>query len=183
MPALPVFAGTRPYQTIPFQWSDHILSTDGQVSHREFLHDGADDPRRRFAESLLDAVGLTGSIVVYTGYEENRLRELEEALPEFASRLPQVRARLFDLHPVIKAHIYDPNFHGSFSIKTVLPALVPHLGYDDLEIGDGLLASLAYEELRDPSTPVDRAAELRANLLAYCRRDTEAMLELFQALR
>jgi hypothetical protein len=62
-----------------------------------------------------------------------------------------------------------PAFHGPFSIKAVLPALVPHLGYDDLEIGDGLLASLAYEELRDPSTSPDRAAALRTNLLAYCR--------------
>jgi len=182
MPALPVFAGTRPYQVIPFQWSDHVLAADGQVSHQEFLHDGPDDPRRRFAGSLLDAVGRVASVVVYTGYEEFCLRELEAALPEFASRLAHVRARLFDLHPVIKAHIYDPAFHGSFSIKTVLPALVPHLGYDDLEIGDGLLASLAYEELRDPGTSSNRSAQLRAHLLGYCQRDTEALLELFRAL-
>jgi len=51
---------------------------------------------------------------------------------------------------------------------------VPHLGYDDLEIGDGLLASLAYEELRDPNASHNRAAVLRVNLLASCRRDTEA---------
>ena len=65
----------------------------------------------------------------------------------------------------------------------MLPALVPHLGYDDLDIRDGLLASLAYEELRDPATSPNRAADLRASLLAYCRRDTEAMVELFRALR
>lgn len=183
MPALPVFAGTRPYQAIPFQWSDHVLSTDERVSHREYLHDGPDDPRRRFAESLLDAVGLEGSVVVYSSYEKYCLRELEAVLPEFASRLAQLRARLFDLHPVIKAHVYDPAFHGSFSIKAVLPALVPHLGYDDLEIGDGLLASLAYEELRDPGTAADRAAVLRASLQLYCQRDTEALIELFKTLR
>jgi hypothetical protein len=183
MPALPVFPGTRPYQTIPFQWSGHVLSVDGGVSHRDYLHEGRDDPRRRFAEALLDTVGCAGSIVVYSGYEEQCLRELEVALPSQAPRLAQLRTRLFDLHPVIKAHIYDPNFHGSFSIKAVLPALVPHLGYDDLEIGDGLVASLAFEELRDPGTSAERTAELRANLLAYCKRDTEAMLELFRALR
>jgi len=137
MPALPVFAGTRPYQSIPFQWSDHVLSIDERVSHREYLHDGPDDPRRRFAESLLDAVGVVGSVVVYSGYEKDCLRELETVFPEFASRLAPLRARLFDRHPVIKAHIYDPAFHGSFSIKSVIPALVPHLSYDDLEIGDG----------------------------------------------
>jgi hypothetical protein len=69
------------------------------------------------------------------------------------------------------------------SIKAVLPALVPRLGYDDLEIGGGLLASLAYEELRSASTPAAPAAELRSNLFNYCRRDTEAMLALFRALR
>ena len=76
-----------------------------------------------------------------------------------------------------------PVSNGSLSIKTVFPALVPPLGYDDLEIGNGLVASLAYWELRDPSTLRDWSAELRANLLAYCRRDTEAMLEMFMALR
>jgi Domain of unknown function(DUF2779) len=179
MPALPVFAGTRPYQTIPFQRSNHVLSTDRRVSHSEFLHDGRDDPRRLFVETLLAAAGDGGSVLVYSGYEEACLRGLEAALPDLALRLAQLRARLFDLHPVIRAHIYDPAFHGSFSIKTVLPALAPHLGYDDLEIGDGLLASLAYEELRDPNTSSVRAAELRANLLAYCGRETEAMQNCF----
>jgi hypothetical protein len=183
MPALPVFAGTRPYEAIPFQWSDHVLTTDERVSHAEYLHDGPDDPRRRFTESLLDAVGLVGSVVVYSDYEKRCLRELEMVLPEFAARLAHLRTRLFDLHPVIKTHIYDPAFHGSFSIKAVLPALVPHLSYDDLEISDGLLASLAYEKMRDPNTSADRAAALRATLLPYCRRDTEALIELFKALR
>ena len=108
MPALPLFVGTRPYQTIPFQWSDHVLSESGQVSHSEFLHDSQGDPRRRFAESLLDAMGTVGSVVVYSGYEERCLRELEAALPNLASRLARLRARLFDLHPVIKTHVYDP---------------------------------------------------------------------------
>jgi predicted RecB family nuclease len=181
-PALPVFVGTRPYETMPFQWSDHILSEDGRVRHREFLHDGSDDPRRRFAESLLGAASTGGSIVVYSSYEGTRLRELEALFPDLALSLARLRARLFDLLPMVRMHVYDEAFHGSFSIKAVLPALVPHLGYDDLEIADGLLASLAYEELREGITPADRAAELRANLLAYCRRDTEAMLELFKAL-
>jgi predicted RecB family nuclease len=182
-PALPVFVGTRPYQTIPFQWSDHVLSEDGQMIHHEFLHEGSDDPRRPFAESLLEVASAGGSVVVYSSYEGTRLRELEALFPDLTPGLAQIRARLFDLLPVVRTHVYDEAFHGSFSIKAVLPALVPHLDYNDLEIGGGLLASLAYEELRKPSTPANRTAELRANLLAYCRRDTEAMLELFKRLR
>lgn len=183
MPTLPIFVGTRPFETIPFQWSDHVLSADGQLSHREFLYDGTDDPRTAFAESLLEATADAGSVVVYSGYEAARLRDLEAARPVLARPLAQLRGRLLDLHPVIKKHVYDPAFHGSFSIKTVLPALVPDLGYGDLDIVGGELASLAYEELRKPDTAADRRAQLRANLLAYCRRDTEAMVALFRTLR
>jgi len=91
MPALPVFVGTRPYQTIPFQWSDHVLLADGQVSHHEFLHEESDDPRRPFAESLLATANEGGSIVVYSGYEGRCLRELETELPDLAPDLEKLR--------------------------------------------------------------------------------------------
>lgn len=73
--------------------------------------------------------------------------------------------------------------HGSFSLKAVLPALVPDLGYDDLEIADGVQASIAYEEMACPNTSPDRRDLLRASLLSYCERDTEAMVRLFETLR
>ncbi|HEY5475189.1 MAG TPA: DUF2779 domain-containing protein, partial [Tepidiformaceae bacterium] len=50
-PCLPIFAGTRPYQAQPFQWSDHVLHADGSLDHYEFLADGTADPRRAFAET------------------------------------------------------------------------------------------------------------------------------------
>jgi hypothetical protein len=180
---LPLYPGTRSYQTIPFQWSDHILNREGEILHREFLHEGRDDPRRRFAETLLEAVEGQGSIVVYSGYEDMCLAALESALPDLSTRLRAVRSRLFDLLPVVRKHVYDPRFHGSYSIKTVLPALVPELGFDDLTIKEGSLASIAYAEIQAPGTPPERIVELRTALRAYCKRDTEAMLELFNILR
>lgn len=182
-PALPLYPGTRPYQIIPFQWSDHILGADGQLWHREYLHDGRGDPRRRFAETLLEAAAGEGSIVVYSGYESSRLAALAAELPDLAPNLEALRARLFDLLPVIRNHVYDPRFHGAFGIKTVLPVLVPELGYDDLAIQDGGLAPMAYAEIVAPETPAEKVNELRSALLAYCKRDTEAMLELFKLLR
>ena len=50
MPPIPLYEGTRPYQTIAFQWSLHTIGGDGALSHREFLAQGDKDPRRRFAE-------------------------------------------------------------------------------------------------------------------------------------
>ncbi|MEA2625796.1 MAG: hypothetical protein QOD06_1841 [Candidatus Binatota bacterium] len=183
MPAIPLYAGTRPYETIPFQWSDHVLDARGELSHREYLHDGDGDPRRRFAETLIEALGAEGAIVVYTAYEERCIRALEQALPDLAPALAAVRGRLFDIHRVIRSHVYEPAFNGSFSLKAVLPALVPGLGYDDLAIRDGRLASVTYGEIVRGESADGRRAELRDQLLAYCQRDTLAMLELYRTLR
>jgi len=182
-PALPLYPGTHPYQMIPFHCSDHILDADGGLSHREFLHPGFNDQGRQFAESLLETVRRKGSIITYGTFEATRLKELVELLPGLAPALQRARKRIIDLYPLIRRHIYDPEFHGSFSIKSVLPALVPELGYDDLEIAEGNAASLAYAEIQDPGTPPERIAELRDALLAYCKRDTLAMVELFRLLR
>jgi Domain of unknown function(DUF2779) len=182
-PPLPLYPGTRPYQAIPFQWSDHILNREGEILHRQFLHEGRDDPRCRFAETLLQTLEGQGSIIVYSGYEDMCLARLEIALPNLTTRLREVRSRLFDLLPVVRRHVYDPRFHGSYSIKAVLPALVPGLGYEDLAIKEGSLASIAYAEILAPGTPLERVMELRTALRAYCKRDTEAMVELYRLLR
>ena len=183
-PALPLYAGTRPYQVIPFQWSDHIITGDGELRHEEFLYDGFDDPREPFARSLLKALGSRGSIVVYSSYEATRIRELAEALPDLSNDLlALLEGRIVDLLALVRNHCYHPEFHGSFSIKSVLPALVPDLGYSDLEISDGGQASAAYAEMVRPETPADRRGLLRESLLAYCKRDTEAEVRLFETLR
>lgn len=183
-PALPLYVGTRPYQAIPFQWSDHIMGRGGTLTHREFLHDGAGDPRGPLAMSLLETLGTSGSIVVYSGFEEARIRELAKALPRLsADLLALLDGRIVDLLPLVREHCYHPDFHGSFSLKDVLPALVPALGYCDLAITDGQAASLAYAEIIRPETSDDRRKQLRADLLSYCGRDTEAMVRLVERLR
>jgi CRISPR/Cas system-associated exonuclease Cas4 (RecB family) len=182
-PALPLYAGTKPYQIIPFQWSVHVLNRDGAVMHREYLHDDRTDPRRPFAKRLLETVGKKGSIVVYSSFEATRLRDLGESSKDLAPQLARVRERIIDLLPLIRDHIYDPEFHGSFSLKSVAPVLVPDLSYDGLEIADGGAASLAYAEMEVAETSDERRAELRAALLVYCKRDTEALVRLFKLLR
>lgn len=183
-PALPLFVGTRPFQQVPFQWSDHVLHRGGRLEHREYLHTLPTDPRRDVAESLIRALGDQGPIVVYSGFEERIIRSLAEELPECRDRLlPLVEARIVDLLELIKAHYYHPEFRGSFSIKGVLPALIDDLDYKDLEIREGGQAAVAYVELIDENAPEDRRAKVAEALRAYCRRDTEAMVRLFHRLR
>lgn len=181
-PAIPVFPGTGPFEQVPFQWSDHVLEPDGSVRHHEFLHDEGVDPRRAFAESLLAATADAASLVVYSSFEADVLSALAAQLPDLADALRARRDRIVDLLPLVRDHSYHPALRGSFSIKRVLPAFVPGLGYDDLAIRDGLTASLSHAILIDPALDPERRATLRAQLLAYCGRDTEAMLALYRAL-
>ena len=182
-PAPPIYPRTRPYQVIPFQWSLHIRDSAGNLSHHSFLPDGDDDPREAFVLSLLDTIEPHGTIAVYTGFEQSRLRELANTFPQYSDRLMGLCGRMLDLHAVIRDHYYHPGFHGSYSIKAVLPAVVPDLGYDDLEIQEGGHASVAFARIISPETGESERRRLRRALLDYCQRDTEAMVCIMDALR
>lgn len=182
--ALPRFAGTRPWTQLPVQFSAHIEAPDG-VRHRAFLVQGAEDPRPALIEELLDACAGDGTVLAwYAPFESGRLKELAEAFPDRAAELEALRARLVDLLPVVREHVYHPDFGGSFSLKGVLPALVPGLGYDDLAIRNGgaAMAALARLVTDDGMAAADRDV-LRRDLLAYCERDTWAMVRLLARLR
>ncbi len=183
-PALPRFAGTRPFQQVPFQWSDHVLQRDGTLEHRGYLHLEDTDPREPLVESLVRSLGKEGPIVVYSGFEERIIRSLAEDLGEWREDLLAiVESRIVDLLELIRSHYYHPQFRGSFSIKDVLPALIEDLDYQDLEIREGVQAATAFVEMIDPETAKARSIALQNALSAYCYRDTEAMVRLFQKLR
>ncbi len=182
-PALPRFVGTRPFQQVPFQWSDHVILPDGREDHREFLHVDDSDPREHLVESLLKSLGTEGPIVVYSGFESRIVNTLADEMPEWREPLLHVAGRMVDLLELIRTHYYHPEFHGSFSIKDVVPALIEDLAYSDLKIQEGSQASTAFIEMIDGDTPEERRRELQCALRAYCYRDTEAMVRLFQKLR
>jgi predicted RecB family nuclease len=180
--AVPRYAGTRPYQAIPFQWSDHILYEDGAINHQEFLCDEDKDPREEFILSLLDALGRGGSIVTYTSYEEGIIKGLAEELSEYREKLLSLLKRIKDLYKIISRHYYHPGFHGSFSLKSVLPAVLPEMSYENLAIHEGQLAGLEYLRMIDPATSSDDKKKIRKDLLTYCGHDTLAMLKIREEL-
>jgi hypothetical protein len=185
MPPIPLYEGTRPYQTIPFQWSLHVIGADGVLHHREFLAKGGDDPRRRFARTLIEALAVfDGPILVYSAYEQTRLIELASEFPDLSQLLNALIARLVDLLPIVRAAVYFPEFQFSNSIKSVAPALSPGFGYADLEgVADGATASVAFLQLATGYLTVPEEVDrLRSALLAYCQRDTLAMVEVHRAL-
>lgn len=183
-PAIPRFPGMRPYDNLPFQWSVHIQRTPRSATeHLEFLATDASDPRRHFITSLCAALGDSGSIVVYSSFESQRLSDLSKWVPEFADRINAIQTRLFDLLPIVREHTYHAAYGGSYSIKSVLPALVPGMTYEGMEVADGTDAGLAWESLVRGDLNCDEHERVRMALLAYCAKDTMAMIRLVQRIR
>jgi predicted RecB family nuclease len=183
-PAIPRFPAMRPYDHLPFQWSVHVQREPGaEPKHFEFLATDPRDPRRKFISSLCTALGDTGNIVVYSSFESQRLSELASRFPEFTNRINAIQARLFDLLPVVREHTYHPAYAGSYSIKSVLPALVPEMSYEGLDIANGRDAGLAWESLVRGSLDRSERERTRKALLEYCGLDTLALVKLLDKLR
>lgn len=182
--ALPLFSDVGPFEAVPFQYSIHVCTAPGKVQeHREFLAEPGEDQRRQLAESLLDDLEDAGSILVYyAAFEEGRIRELAEAFPDLADPLLALIDRIVDLLEIIKKNVCHPDFHGSNSIKKTLPALVPNMSYENLEIGEGGDAMAQYAGLVWDDHDADEAATILDNLRAYCKQDTEAMVRLHEQL-
>ena len=184
-PPIPLYEGTRPYQPIPFQWSLHTLDADGGLHHQGFLAGHDADPRRAFAKTLVKALGQCDlPIVVYSGYEQTRLKELVAEFPDLAEPLQAIINGLVDLLPIVRSAIYFPAAGFGNSIKDIAPALCPGFGYDDLDgIADGQAASAAFWRLAaGDSAALEEAEKIRSDLLRYCHRDTLAMVEVHRAL-
>jgi predicted RecB family nuclease len=182
-PAIPRYRGMRPFDPFPFQWSVHIVKTRGaRPTHHEFLAEDDGDPREGFLKSLLDVLYGQGHIVVYSSFEANRLKELAGWFPKYAKQIEKVRGRLWDLLPVVRAHVYHPAFRGSFSIKGVLPALVPGMTYEGMAVADGTMAGIAYDRMVRGDIPAAERRQIRKDLLAYCGQDTLAMVKLLDVL-
>jgi len=181
-PALPAYVGTRPYQAVPFQWSLHIKSQFGSMIHKSFLWAARDDPRPALIKDLLKAIPPEGTIVAYSNYEQRIMKDLATEFPAFEDPLLDLCDRTFDLLQLVREEYYHPQFHGSFSIKSVLPALVTEMGYQDLEIQQGLVAAIDFGRTVSENIPSDEKERIREALLAYCQRDTEAMVRIFDAL-
>jgi len=185
-PAIPVWPGCRPWENVPVQFSVHVRDRGGAWRHIEWLAEGPDDPRPALAERLVDACRHAGALVAYhAAFERDCLRVLALGAPHLAAELGEMELRLLDLLPAVRNHVYHPKFGGSFSLKAVLPALVPELTYDDLEVKDGARATVELWRLvfeRD-ALPARHAARLREALLRYCERDTWAMVRLLDRLR
>lgn len=182
-PGVPLWPGTRPYQSVPFQWSLHVETARGKFEHGEFLDLSGNFPARAVAEALVAAIGESGPVFTYSSYERQCLNVLAGHCPDLAPALRAIAARLFDLLPVMQACWYHPAMQGSWSIKAVLPTVAPDMDYGKLEgVQEGIGAQAAWFRAIDPATTPAEQEVLRRQLLDYCGYDTLAMVRVVEFL-
>ena len=188
-PVIPEFQGTHPYKQIPFQYSLHYSEQEGgKLKHKEFLGESGEDPRRALAEQLCADIPLNVCTTAYNkAFKCTRLTELADTFPDLAQHLLNIRDHIVDLlEPFQSGWYYVPAMGGSFSIKSVLPALFPNdpeLDYHNLagSVHNGSEAMSVFPKIKDMSTEEQVAARL--SLLKYCELDTYAMVKVWQKLK
>ena len=90
---------------------------------------------------------------------------------------------MFDLEIIFKKDYVDYKFRGRTSIKKVLPVLCSQFSYSDLEVQDGTMALDTWGRMvSDPNFNED-IEQIRNNLLAYCKLDTLAMVEIYKKFK
>ena len=163
----------------------HVQSApSAPATHHEFLADGTSDPREALVQQLLKDIGPTGDILAYNAtFERMVLRDLARDLPHHAPAIQQLLPRIKDLMDAFRhGWYYAPQMNGKYGIKTVLPALVPTLSYKTLNVQEGGTASLRFTQLAS-GTYTGNVPQLRTDLLAYCKMDTLAMVEVLGVLQ
>ena len=180
--AVPIWSGTRPYQQNVFQFSLHTLGSDGQLEHTGHLDLSGDDPSEGLAKALVAVCGTHGPVYVYNrSFESGRIHALAERFPALGAPLLAISERIVDLLPIAREHYYHPSQQGSWSLKAVLPAVIPTLCYDSLDgVQDGGMAMDAYLEAIHPDTATERKKQIAQQLLTYCQLDTYATVRLWQ---
>lgn len=184
--ALPLHRGYKPQQQMVFQYSLHVVEQNNkEIHHREFIAQTQNDPAIELVRHLRNSISDRGSVIVWNKtFEAGRNKEIAKLYPEFTEFLLGLNERIYDLADIFKQCLYvDPKFKGSWSIKNVLPVLVPELNYKDLEIRKGDQAMINWWKMTHELVDIVKQEEIKKNLLKYCELDTWAMVEIWKYIK
>jgi len=154
-PAIPITKGRRPYESIAFQFSHHIVHQNGEVEHAgEYLNAQVGVfPNYDFVRNLREELSRDdGTIFRYADHENSILcaiyrqmaaeteeisdhdelmdfiRSIAKPTKNSAEEWPSDRC-MVDMLDLVKRFYYDPYMKGSNSIKQVLPAVLNSSSY------------------------------------------------------
>lgn len=184
--AVPIWAGTRPYQVLPFQWTCDVQAAPGHLRACGHLATAAADPRREFALTLLQALGTQGPVFAYNaGFERNRIRELAQCFDDLAPALQALLPRIVDLFQIARAHFYHPAMSGSWSFKSLCRAVAPDLHADHFDAAGEVSTQAAFAHSLQRGLDGASLQSLRTALADHGRRQTAALrrlVALFEAV-
>jgi hypothetical protein len=181
--AIPLYLDMPPYTSLVTQYSIHKCSAPGKViDHFEFLADETKDDRWELVGHLTKDLEEEGSIITYSNYEKTTINNLARRFPDISGELNSLIYRIVDIEAIIRKNLYHPDFHGSTSIKRTLPALVPEMSYEGLEIRNGDEAMATFACLAQGKYGDSEVETIKNHLLEYCKQDTLAMVTLHQQL-
>lgn len=181
--AIPLINRARPQSPIPFQYSLHVKPNpdDTEFHHFEYLSEEAVMPLNMI-EHMEQNIGNTGSIISWhASFENTQNKSMAKLYPEKADFLNNLIERTLDLEDLFKDGYVDIAFGGSTSIKNVLPVLAADLTYEGMEVANGTDAMEAWIRFVNLPTGVVKN-QLRKDMLEYCKLDTYAMVQIFEAM-
>ncbi|HBO85194.1 MAG: hypothetical protein A2X59_01730 [Nitrospirae bacterium GWC2_42_7] len=166
-----------------FQYSLHYIEKGSELKHHEFLPSNEDDPRKQLINILMKEISDNACVLAWNKtFEEGRLKEFKQWFPEYSEKIDSIINNMRDPMPLFRSKdIYHWQLNGSYSLKNVLPVLVPEMSYADLEVSDGGMAANAYIEMIQTEDAKERE-QIRQALLKYCKLDTLAMVKILEKL-
>jgi len=177
---IPLIIGTKPFERLPFQWSLHKWESPekniSSVEGNSFLDFLSQDIERKFIESLLTAVGTTGTIFAHNmNYEKGILEQLmnKKCCKDLKDKIANIIIRLKDTLELSRENFYDPKMNGSWSLKDIVNAVPDSISYNNLgEINDGNEAQLAWFICTEKNTSKEEIKKQSTLLKKYCSKDT-----------
>lgn len=180
--AVPKLDNMSPHNHLVFQVSIHTMQENGELAHFEWLGNKLEQP----VEMLKQMQGFTGSTGTFISwnapFEVSRNKDMIVWIPQFKDYLNYMNTHMFDLMNIFKTDYVDYRFHGSTSIKKVLPVLCPQFSYSDLEVQDGTMALDTWGRMVSDTNFKEDIEQTRKDLLEYCKMDTLAMVKIYEKL-
>ena len=184
--SVPLWKGISPYAQIPFQYSLHIEQEDGTLTHKEYLAVDGIDPRENIAKRLIQDIPSDVTVLAYNmSFEKGVITKLAESYPDLSAHLLSINENMKDLMvPFQKKYYVTASMNGSYSIKYVLPALVPQFAkaYKELDgVQNGTQAMNAFANM-NKMKEIEKQ-KIRTSLIEYCKLDTLAMVKILEVLK
>jgi hypothetical protein len=181
--AIPKLDKMSPHNHLTFQVSIHTMQENGDLTHFEWLGKKIKQPAEML-QQMQEFTSLTGTFISwFAPFERGRNEDMMQWISGHTDYLNYMNTHMFDLMDVFKTDYVDYRFHGSTSIKKVLPVLCPQFSYSDLEVQDGTMALDTWGRMILDDNFNEDIEQTRNNLLEYCKLDTLAMVEIYKVLK